>query len=337
MRYKQNHEGRAEAALRAVLPRSVVIVATTRQDAAADLVVGGLAIEARWVGEGRLADVRSILAEANRHPGLVVVARRMSPGAREALSAAAIGWVDEGGAAEIALGSLIVSRTGRAEGPPKKVDRWTPSVVAVAEALLCGTRATVKTTTEATGLSTGSCIAALRTLTTLGLLRADVSRGPASARTIIDRQALLQAYATAAEAQAPTLALRAGVTWRDTVTGVIELGKRWEAAQLAWAATGTVAAAVLAPHLTSVNAAELFVDASTPAALEAACALAGLRPMEGGRLLLRPFPTMATRQLAREVEGLRVAPWPRVYADLQHVGVRGEEAAEHLREVMHGG
>lgn len=30
-------------------------------------------------------------------------------------------------------------------------------------------------------------------------------------------------------------------------------------------------------------------------------------------------------------------PWPRVYVDLPAEGVRGEEAAEHLREVMHGG
>jgi len=34
--------------------------------------------------------------------------------------------------------------------------------------------------------------------------------------------------------------------------------------------------------------------------------------------------------------GIRVVPWPRVYADLRLVGVRGEDAAEHLREVMRG-
>ncbi|MGD0836257.1 MAG: hypothetical protein ABSB49_06400, partial [Polyangia bacterium] len=28
--------------------------------------------------------------------------------------------------------------------------------------------------------------------------------------------------------------------------------------------------------------------------------------------------------------------WPRVYADLRHTGVRGEEAAEHLREIVRG-
>ena len=35
-------------------------------------------------------------------------------------------------------------------------------------------------------------------------------------------------------------------------------------------------------------------------------------------------------------EDMRVAPWPRVYADVKLVGVRGEEAAEHLREVVRG-
>jgi hypothetical protein len=58
-------------------------------------------------------------------------------------------------------------------------------------------------------------------------------------------------------------------------------------------------------------------------------------PIEGGRLTLRPFPTVAVRRLAETIDGLRVAPWPRVYVDLLSAGVRGEEAAEHLREVIH--
>ncbi|HEX5266482.1 MAG TPA: hypothetical protein VFW24_06900, partial [Acidimicrobiales bacterium] len=63
---------------------------------------------------------------------------------------------------------------------------------------------------------------------------------------------------------------------------------------------------------------------------------AGVEPMEGGRLILRPFPTATSRSLSTDVGGIRVAPWPRVYADLRDIGVRGEEAAEHLRELSGG-
>ncbi len=35
------------------------------------------------------------------------------------------------------------------------------------------------------------------------------------------------------------------------------------------------------------------------------------------------------------VDGLRVAPWPRLVAELRRSGVRGEEAAEHV-EVSRG-
>lgn len=101
-------------------------------------------------------------------------------------------------------------------------------------------------------------------------------------------------------------------------------------------ATGAAAAAVLSPYLTAIGAPEVYVDTNTLVGLEAAASEVGLRPIEGGRLTLRPMPTQGVRRLATEVGGLRVAPWPRVFVDLRTVGVRGEEAAEHLWEVMHG-
>ena len=91
---------------------------------------------------------------------------------------------------------------------------------------------------------------------------------------------------------------------------------------------------MLAPHLTAFGSVAVYVDASTIAELERAAAVAGLTAAPGGRLTLAPFPTVATRTLATETDGLRLAPWPRVYADLRTVGVRGEEAAEHLKEVI---
>jgi hypothetical protein len=57
--------------------------------------------------------------------------------------------------------------------------------------------------------------------------------------------------------------------------------------------------------------------------------------MDGGRLVLRPFPTPAGAKLSETIaDGFRSVLWPRAYADLRISGVRGEDAAEHLREEM---
>jgi hypothetical protein len=321
---------RALAALAAVLPASVDV--RPSPGANQQVRVGGQTLELAWVGEGHLGDVRAVIA-VGLQPD-VVAARRLSPGAREALRRDGISWVDETGAAEIAIGSIVVSRSGHVSERPVKPPRWTPAVLGVAEALLCGTRGTVADTQEATGLSTGSCTNALRVLTDLGLLAATVPRGRASAREVVDRSALLGSYATAAEALRPPISLQVGVTGRDPARGVIDLGRRWDDAGLSWAATGAVAANVMAPYLTTVTTAEVFVAADTMATLDAAAATAGLRPIEGGRLTLRPFPTVAVQRLAYVEDGLVVAPWPRVYVDLRATGVRGEEAAEHLQETV---
>jgi hypothetical protein len=92
--------------------------------------------------------------------------------------------------------------------------------------------------------------------------------------------------------------------------------------------------AVLAPLLTNVESALVHIDTSKMAGLRYAAESVGLAPIEGGRLTLRPYPTVTTHRLGSTLDGIHVAPW---YADLQHSGVRGEEAAEHLREVVTSG
>lgn len=326
---------RVEATLRAVLPPSAKIAFRPIDEFKVELKVAGQRFRAEWAGEGWLRQVQPLLTKRRERPD-IVVARRMSPGAREALTQAGIGWVDELGAAEIAIGTVIVSQSGRVEEAPEKLKKWTPAVVAVAEALLCGKDATVSAAEESTGLSVGSCTNALRALTDLGFLEAQATRGRLSARKIVDFEKLLDAYAQAATTLAPSISLVVGVSWRDPVTDLAEIGKKWRSLGIEWAASGTVAAVILAPVLTTVTSANVYVDARSIADLNGIATKSGLRPIEGGRLTLMPFPTPTTRRLARNNGGLTIAPWPRVYADLRTVGVRGEDSAEHLREVMRG-
>ena len=330
-----NAAHRSEAAVAAVLPPSVRIRRGRKDGHVIDLELNGQPVTVEWLGEGGLRQARELLAGRKERPD-VAAARHMSPGARKALSAAGIGWVDETGAAEITLESLIVSRSGNPVKVTRKPPRWTPAVLAIAEALLCGGRATVAAMQETTGLSAGSATNALRALTDLGLISAAARRGRNSARRIPDQDRLLDAYAAAAASMVPETALTVGVTWREPAAALAETGRRWNDTGISWAATGTVAASVFAPCLTTVSAAEVYVDRKTIAGLGEAAAKADLRPIEGGRLTLRPFPTVAARRLAVTKNGLSLAPWPRVYADLRVVGVRGEEAAEHLRDAIRG-
>ena len=228
---------RSETAVAAVLPPSVRIRRGHEDGHSVDLELNGEPVRVTWLGEGGLRQARELIAGRKDRPD-VAVARFMSPGAREALSAAGIGWVDETGAAEIARGSLIVSRSGRPPRSPRKPPHWTPAVLAVAEALLCGGRATVGAMQETTALSAGGATNALRTLTDLGLLNAEARRGRNAARRIPDPERLLNTYAAAAAALVPTISLTVGVTWRDPVAGLTDTGRRWDRAGISWAATG---------------------------------------------------------------------------------------------------
>lgn len=116
-------------------------------------------------------------------------------------------------------------------------------------------------------------------------------RGAQSGRRVEDRGALLDAYQTALVTVRAKPSISVGVApGVDVVDEVARAGKAWDSSDTAWAATGVVAAAVMA--------------------------------------------TVASDTMATRVEELRVAPWPRVYVDLASLGVRGEEAAEHLRAIV---
>jgi len=324
---------RALAALEAVLPRGTRIEVAQQQDQDFLVSMGERSLRLRWLPVGWPRQVGEALRRRPRPD--IIAAPRLSPGARELAASEHVGWLDESGAAEIHAEALLISRSGDPKKPLDAKLGWRPATLAVCEVLLSGCPATVSAVANETGLAASTVAESLKFLERDGLLDAVAKRGRQSGRHLADVNALLDGYAVAAERLRPPISLRAGVLWRDPIKGAIEAGRSWIAADIRWAATSALSAAVMAPVLTEVVPLEIYVTGQTPGDLRRAAAAAGLREIDGGRLVLRPFPTTAADTVARQLRpGLISMLWPRAYADLRLAGVRGEDAAEHLREEM---
>jgi hypothetical protein len=324
---------RAVHALAAILPPGTSAKTTLQEGRDACVSVGGRRLRLRWVPVGWPRQVTEALQIPPRPD--IVAAPRLSPGARALASREKVGWVDESGAAQISTGTLLIRVDGDPAVPLDANVGWRPAALAVCEVLLTGCEATVSAVVGKTGLAMSTAATALKFLEHQGFLGSDAARGRYSRRQAADTDELVDAYAAAAARLRPPTSARLGVLWRDPVTGTIEAGHAWRRAGIDWAATSALSAAVLAPAMTEVTPMEVYVSGRTPGDLRRAAASAGLHEIEGGRLLLRPFPTPAGATVTSEIApGLRSVLWPRAYADLRTAGVRGEDAAEQLREEM---
>lgn len=315
------------------MPPDASVNAVRQSDRDIVVSLAGRTLLLRWLPVGWPRQVAEALRSKPRPD--VIAAPRMSPGAREMARREQVGWVDESGAAEIVAGTVLISRTGEPASPLNAKLGWRPATLAVCEVLLSGCPATVSAVADQTRLSVSTVAGALKFLGGNGLLGTNAPRGPLSRRYITDGDALLDAYAAAAERLRSPISVRLGVQWRDPVEGAIRIGLLWRDAGIGWAVTSALSAAVLAPVLTEISPMEIYVTGHTPGDLRRAASSAGLREMSGGRLLLRPFPTPANGTLTTQIRpGLTSVLWPRAYADLRTSGVRGEDAAEHLRQEM---
>jgi hypothetical protein len=328
---------RAVRAFEAVLPPGTQVKVTASEGRDASVSVAGRRLRLRWLPVGWPRQLAQALQVRPRPD--IVAAHQLSPGARALADRERVGWVDESGAANISAGTILIFRTGSPVVPLDSKSGWRPSALAVCEAVLAGCSPVVSAVTAETGLSVSSVAVALKFLAAQGFLTSDADRGPQSGRHVSDRDGLLDAYAAAAERLRSPISVRAGVLWRDPLASVAKVGRSWEEAGIGWAVTSALSAAVWAPVMTEVTPMEVYVAGKTPGDLRRALFAAGLEEMEGGgRLQLRPFPTPAGPRITRDIgPGLRSVLWPRAYADLRTAGVRGEDAADNLREEMSHG
>lgn len=309
-----------------------------------------------WAGEGFPADVRRVLDQTNSRAdveGLVVTARRLSPGSVQLLKDRGTSWADADGHADISVSHvLFISRQ-----KPKPLSQqattaitWSPSAEAVAEYVLCRraqppARLTqiwngvdrIAQIAQATGVSQGQVAKVLVTLDEEGYTaKFGPERGPTAVRELQAGGRLLSDWA-GHYARAPRkerrldlhMMSRDPLDWIDLASG--RLGG------VSWAASGWAAADALAPFATSVPDMILYVlEDDFEHALGRLTNDDRVSSVErGGRIHLRSAASYVFDFTTRSAGQVVVSP-VRVYADLIRAGGRGSEAAEHLREVTIG-
>lgn len=315
------------------------------EDGIVRIMTGGdsYALRPVWAGQGFPQDVEDALARdlgGGADPSAVVVARGMSESTRRMLRSRGLGWADESGNAEIkARPGLFISRGTAVRSVAVPQDwRWSPSAGAVAELLLTLGPAqdfqvpTVASVAGTLPISTAQVSKVLQRFDRQEWTRkVGHERGPGARRIVEKPSDLLSSWA-AWQSRRHTPVVRAHATWRTASAFAAErlvpiLGRRW-------CAGGWLAADQLAPFATEVPTITCYIDgedfdARMPSILDEA----GLRKVRtGGRVnFVRAEPHVLA--LASN-EALPTASAPRVYADLLASGSRGEEAANHLREVL---
>lgn len=297
---------------------------------------------AGWAGEGWPGDVKKLMLLVPKLE--IVVASKLSISAKALLEEQGIGWIGEAGETNInqSSGLIIVRDLAPVRSrQPEVSGRWSRSMLAVAEAALSGITPTVENIEKTTGLSRNATATGLARLEKLGLLeRLQASRGPRSGRRIVDPDALLDSYATAAaEQRSKKQTLLVHRLWNVDPMRTLrkEIAPALSDSKHSWAVTGVAASMLIAPYLTDVTTLDLYVDAELMSNPERLASSFGARIVERGHVIeVRETPTVISAK-GPVVDDIHVALPVRVYADLLSAGGRRAEAAQHLREGLDTG
>lgn len=299
-----------------------------------------VSLRARWIGAGWPQDVREALVSLDPDGpaprDLILVARQLSPGARELVDARSVNWVDETGGAHIVAPGILVSKDGSAKPVAERAVGWSPSAAEIAELLLSRAWPEGFGTTELANLSGWSSPQVSQVLQSFDqrgwTSKYGPGRGRGAKRELADVDDLLESWVEIVQGRAP--ATREASRTFDDATRFLE---QELAAVLnehvRWAITGWAAAQEASPFVTMVPTLQIYVHEDDMAeGLNRAIRTAGLRDVpEGGRVQFFAAPASLLGRCWTRNE-LPLASPPRIYADLKRLGPRGWEAAEHLKE-----
>ncbi|MHB1538130.1 MAG: type IV toxin-antitoxin system AbiEi family antitoxin [Solirubrobacteraceae bacterium] len=323
-------------------------VVASAQDRGGDVLVRTrdgqtISLQVRWAGEGWPQDVhRAIEGVPRPWPAeVVLLARRLAPGAIERLRELGANWADETGQAHIyGPGGLIVVREHLERRPAaraRKALAWSASAIDLAELVLSRRDAPLRTT----ALARESRWSLPQIANVLGCfdkqgwtIKRGPSRGPRACRELLDADGMLGSWATALSesSRASRVAHRAT---RDVMSLLAdELAPALEGETM-WALSGWAGLELAAPFATTVPSLHIYVaEHDFAGTLSSAMQTTGLREVDqGGRVTFWPA-RADTLDRSAPHEGVPVVSAPRLYADLISFGARGLDAAAHVKEQL---
>jgi len=277
---------------------------------------------------------------ARSHPGipLLLVANESTAEAREILREHGVALVDGMGNADISLPGLLVAIDGTrtptrtpTEHPPTRL-RGKAGVAAQALLLEPEREWGVQELAERSRISTALAHRVLTRLEREGVMEVG-GAGPSRVRRVTDRAALLDLWAEeAVERSARTTVFVLAPNPRQLITTIAQ---RLDQSSTPYAVTGGAAALFMAPFVTAVPAATIWLTSAEPPRVVVET-LHARRVDEGYNVILLQEKNDSPLAFSEQRGEIRFANRFRVYADLLRESQRGREQAEHLRAEVIG-
>ncbi len=266
---------------------------------------------------------------------LVLIAAETTADARRILTEHGIAFIDGLGNVHLELPGLLchIEGTGRSTRPPAP-SRLSGKAGLIAQALLLdpGRAWRIKDLAEQTGVSSGLIHRVLSRLEVEGVVNTK-GAGPLRTRHVSDPTALLDLWAEEnVDRPVRTRCYLLAQTPRQLIT---ELGEGLHGAGIEYALTGAAAASIIAPLITTITVAEVWVaEAADPRQLFDHTAATPVA--QGHNVAFLQARSDAPLAFSKQYGNLWMVNQFRLYADLRRDRRRGVEQADHLRREVIG-
>ena len=318
----------------------IVVTTELRAEHHADAVVHGagtqspVAVEVRARVNG--ANVHRLIHRSQQLTmPLIVIAHEMTDAARELLTAEGIGAIDGLGNVRLALPGLLMRIDGARRAPRARTpSRLSGKAALIAQALLLEPKRIwhLSELSDRAGASPALAYRVMQRLAEDGIVTAS-GAGPAKTRRLAEPAALLDLWVEEHHEKhsrhpAFLLAPAAGGPAEAVCRGLGALGTDY-------ALTGAAAAVRVAPFVTSIPVAHVWLDAAADPA--ETCLRLGAQPVDTGpNVVLLQGRDNAPLAFRTQSDGIWSANVFRLYLDLRQDPRRGLEQAEHLRNELIG-